>query len=197
MIKITFTAVLHLYCTLDPLINTDKKGKLKEEKPWNTALKMMNKPAAFLAQLNEFKGYVDTDKVPAQNFDAIRETLAMENFTPEVLNKASQAARGVCDWIINITKYYDVVVSVEPKKKAVREAEVQLEEAMGIKKHYEDLVADLKAQLKVLIDKLDAALARKKDAEETAAKCEKKLGLATRLVNALGAEGERWSASII
>ena len=117
MIKITFTAVLHLYCSLDPLINTDKKGKLKEEKPWNTALKMMNKPAAFLAQLNEFKGYVDTDKVPAQNFDAIRETLAMENFTPEVLNKASQAARGVCDWIINITKYYDVVVSVEPKKK--------------------------------------------------------------------------------
>ena len=124
MIKLTFTAVLNLYAGIDPIITVDKKGKLKEEKPWNTALKMMNKPAAFLAQLNEFKGYVDTDKVPAQNFDAIRDTLAMENFTPEVLQKASSAARGVCDWIINITKYYDVVVSVEPKKKAVREAEV-------------------------------------------------------------------------
>lgn len=68
---------------------------------------------------------------------------------------------------------------------------------MGIKKHYEDLVADLKAQLKILEDKLDAALTKKREAEETAAKCEKKLSLATRLVNALGAEGERWAASII
>jgi len=65
MIKITFTAVLHLYCTIDPSINTDKKGKLKEEKPWNTALKMMNKPAEFLKKLNDFKGYVDADSVPA------------------------------------------------------------------------------------------------------------------------------------
>ena len=68
---------------------------------------------------------------------------------------------------------------------------------MATKQLYEDRVAELQAKLKVLIDKLDAALAKKRDAEETAAKCEKKLGLATRLVNALGAEGERWSASII
>jgi dynein heavy chain, axonemal len=55
--------------------------------------------------------------------DAIRPTLADENFTAEKLGKVSAAARGVCDWIINICMYYDVVVSVEPKKIAVREAE--------------------------------------------------------------------------
>ena len=197
MIKITFTAVLHLYSTIDPLITCDKKGKLKEEKPWNTALKMMAKPKDFLAQLNGFKELIDNDKVPTQNFEAIKETLAMENFTPDVLQKASAAARGVCDWIINIESYFRVVVSVEPKKQAVRDAEVQLAEAMATKQLYEDRVAELQAKLKGLIDKLDAALAKKRDAEETAAKCEKKLGLATRLVNALGAEGERWSASII
>ena len=35
----------------------------------------------------------------------------------------SSAAGGRCDWIINITMYYDVVVSVEPKKKMVAEAQ--------------------------------------------------------------------------
>ena len=34
----------------------------------------------------------------------------------------SSAAAGVCDWIKNITQYYDVFVSVEPKKAAVAEA---------------------------------------------------------------------------
>ena len=37
--------------------------------------------------------------------------------------KSSPAASGLCDWIINITMYYDVVVSVEPKKIAVKEAQ--------------------------------------------------------------------------
>lgn len=30
-------------------------------------------------------------------------------------NKSS-AARGLCDWVINIVKYYDVIQIVEPKR---------------------------------------------------------------------------------
>lgn len=60
--------------------------------------------------------------IPAKNFDAIRVTLADETFKPEIVVKSSPAASGLCDWIINITMYYDVVVSVEPKKAAVKEA---------------------------------------------------------------------------
>lgn len=123
MIVVTFTAVLHLFCSLDPMIPIDKKGRLKDEKPWSTCLKMMAKPAQLLETLMGFKDKVDEDKVPAVNFDAIRETLANPEFTPDKLANKSSAAKGLCDWIINITCYYDVVVSVEPKKKAVKEAE--------------------------------------------------------------------------
>lgn len=80
---------------------------------------------------------------------------------------------------------------------AVREAEVQLAEAMATKNHFESLVAELKAKLQVLQDELDKVIKEKEDAEATAASCEKKLGYATRLVNALGAEGERWQNSIV
>ena len=48
----------------------------------------------------------------------------MEN----ILSKSSAAA-GICDWVRNITDYYDVVVGVEPKKQKVREAKQQLADA--------------------------------------------------------------------
>ena len=44
----------------------------------------------------------------------IKDTLAKEDFTAEIISKKSGAAGGLCDWIINIAKYYEVVVSVEP-----------------------------------------------------------------------------------
>lgn len=53
------------------------------------------------------------------------------------------------------------------------------------------------AALKILTDKLDAAMQRKANAEATAAKCEREKSLANRLVKALGAEGKRWEESII
>lgn len=64
---------------------------------------------------------------------------------------------------------------------------------MATKNHYEGLVAELQAKLKILVDTYDAAMAKKENAEATAARCTKRLGLASRLVSALGAEGERWA----
>jgi dynein heavy chain len=45
----------------------------------------------------------------------------------------SEAAAGVCNWIININLYYDVVVNTEPKRLAVEKAKVDLAEATEIK----------------------------------------------------------------
>ncbi len=55
--------------------------------------------------------------------------------------KKSKAAGGVCDWIKNITMYYDVFISVEPKKLAVRSAENKLAEANEKKETMDELVA--------------------------------------------------------
>jgi len=121
-IEKTFTACLNLLCKYHPNVPVDKNGKLKTEKPWATALGLMGNPGQFLDTLLGFKAEVDADRIPAKNFNAIRDVLADETFTPEIIMKSSPAASGLCDWIINITMYYDVVVSVEPKKLAVAEA---------------------------------------------------------------------------
>ena len=72
--------------------------------------------------LEGFKEKVDQEVVPANNFKQIRGQLSDPNFNPTNIRTKSSAAGGLCDWIINITAYYDVVVSVEPKKEAVRKA---------------------------------------------------------------------------
>jgi len=113
--------VLHLLCGIDKTI-PEKKGKLDTDSPWKACLKLMANPAALLDQLKGFGVLIEADTVPANNFKAIRETLKDEGFTKENMATKSSAAAGICDWVINITMYYDVVVSVEPKKLAVAAA---------------------------------------------------------------------------
>lgn len=109
----------------------------------------------------------------------------------------STAAAGICDWIINITMYYDVVVSVEPKKIAVAEAQAQLAAANAKKEEMETLVADLTEKLNKLMKEFKVAMDAKEAAEAEAARCASRLDLANRLVTALGSESERWNAAIV
>lgn len=193
----TFHCVLHLLSGVDPLVPVDKKGRLNAEVPWKAALKLMANPGAFLSTLNDFKGVVDADKVPKANFGQIRGTLAEETFTPEIIKTKSSAAAGLCDWIINITCYYDVVISVEPKKAKVAAAKEELETANTKKAEMEDMVADLTAKLAILQADFQKAMDEKNKAEAEAARCAKRLDSANRLVSALGSESERWNNSIV
>lgn len=89
------------------------------------------------------------------------------------------AAAGLCEWIVNIIMYYDVVVTVEPKKKALREATETLEAANTKLAEVNALVADLEAKLAVLIADLDKALAEKDALMAEAKKSQDKLDLAS------------------
>jgi dynein heavy chain len=61
----------------------------------------------------------------------------------------------------------------------------------------ENLVAELQAKLDVLMDLYTSAMNKKKSAEDEAARCERRLSLANRLVSALGSEKGRWSEAIV
>jgi len=38
------------------------------------------------------------------------------------MKSKSTAAAGICEWVINIVKYWDVIQVVEPKRLALKEA---------------------------------------------------------------------------
>lgn len=54
----------------------------------------------------------------------------------------SAAAAGLCAWVINIVKFYDVYVVVEPKRRALNAANAELQAAR-------DKLAFLTDQIKV------------------------------------------------
>ena len=86
-----------------------------KDKSWAAAQKMMNNVDKFLDRLKSFKPLVDDGKVPKKSIDATRSYLELPHFNREIIYTKSRAAAGLCDWAINIVKYYDVVSEVCPR----------------------------------------------------------------------------------
>ncbi len=70
----------------------------------------------------------------------------------DIISNKSKAAAGLCDWAINIVKYYDVVSEVEPKRLELAGANDKLAAANTTLKQVQDKVALLNAQVQELED---------------------------------------------
>jgi dynein heavy chain, axonemal len=191
-----FAAVMVLLANVDPNVPTTKRGTVKD-RTWGAAKKaLLSNVPAFIANLKGFKQVADDGKVPAINWKEVRPYLEMEHFNADVIRTKNSAAAGLCSWAINIVIYYDIVTTVEPKRKALAEANARLESASSKLKVVKDLVAELQAKLAKLTEEFNVANKEKQDAIDIVERGQKKLGLATRLTNALGSEGVRWKANI-
>jgi dynein heavy chain len=120
----------------------------------------------------------------------------MEHFDPEVIQKKNSAAAGLCTWVVNIVKYYDIWLDVEPKRIKVQESTEKLDKANGELAIVREQVAELQAQLDVLTEEYNRAESDKKEAVDTAERGKLKLELAQRLTVALGSEEVRWAQGI-
>jgi dynein heavy chain len=160
---------------------------------------MMNNPERFLESLKSYKHEIDGQKVPRQNIDASKKTVASigNDFTAEVMKKKSSAATGLCEWVRDIIKYYDVLAETEPKKIALAEANETLAQATRKLQEVNELVAQLEAQLAALMAEFDQAMADKDAVMAEAKRCENKLDMAQRLINALSANGIIWEQTVV
>lgn len=150
-IEQVFYCVCNLLAGLHPDIPVDKNKKLKEQKTWKISQKLMQDPNGFVRDwLTPFKDKVVSLEVVPHGFKQIRDILKDPEFIPEKIKTKSSAAAGLCDWVINIVSYYDVVVTVEPKKLAVAAAQEALRQANEKKAEVDALVAKLNAQLAIL-----------------------------------------------
>ena len=91
-------------------------------------------------------------------------------FVPETIQLQSKAAAGLCSWVINIPVYYVVFCDVAPKRNALNKANAELQAAKDKLNAVERKVADLQAQLKILTDQFDEAMAAKAKARPTLSK---------------------------
>lgn len=190
-----FGAVVVLFAGLNANIVVQKNGRVKDkDRSWDATKKaLLGNVNAFVDELKGFKLAVDDGLVPEANWREVRPFLQLEHFSVETIEKRNSAAAGLCAWVINIVAYYDAIVVVEPKKKALAEATEKLRSANDTLARVNDRLAALEAQLAVLTDEFERTTQAVQAAVAAVERGRLRIELATRLTAALGSESERWT----
>ena len=171
-------------------------GKGKIDSSWKAAQIMMKDVNGFLNTLMGYKDRIDGGTVPKNNFVLLAPLLAKEHFTVDIMRKKSNAAAGLCDFVMNINVYWNINENVEPMRLMALEATETLEAAILAKETALAAKAKAEATVAELTKQFNAAVKEKEDVIAEADMCERKLGLAQRLINALSSEGARWKQGI-
>ena len=191
-----FAATTCLLAGIMPTIVVTKSGKVKDAS-WDTSKKqLMGNIKDYMKYLKEIKDHVDNNTINHGNFKEVRQYIKQDYFNVETMKTKNQAAAGLCSFVLNIVTYYDIVVTVEPKRKALAEANAQLLAANSKLDTVMQYVAELEQKLAKLTKELNEANISKKVAMNAVEKGERKLNLAQRLTNALSSENERWGDNV-
>ena len=115
----------------------------------------------------------------------------------EYLKSNFLQAAGLCKWVINIMKYYEVYCEVEPKRQALNQA-TQTRQAA------EDRLVGIQTKISELEEALSKLTAEYQQATEAKLKCQqeaeatsKTIILANRLVSGLTSENDRWTKQVV
>ena len=152
-----------------------------------------------LLQVDDFlNGLINYDKenIPEVCQKAIEPYLNDKEFDPDFIRSKSQAAAGLCAWVINIMKFYVVYCDVEPKRQALLAATSQLNAAQDKLSVLQRKIADLESELSKLTNQFEIATAAKLKCQQEADLTNKTIALANRLVGGLASENMRWAEAV-
>lgn len=94
------------------------KGKVPKDRSWKATKIIMAKVDGFLDALINY----DKENIHPEVMKAIQPYLKNPEFEPDFVRSKSAAAAGLCAWVINIIKFYEVYCDVEPKRRALEAA---------------------------------------------------------------------------
>ena len=193
-----FCAVQCLLAGVNQGIPITKAGKVKpKDKTWESVKKqLLGKTKDFLHELLGFKAKIEADLIPEVNWSEIRPFLSLEHFTPETIELKNKSAAGLCSWVINIVKFRDIYVNVEPLRLKLEKANSDFAEAQAQLQEANKRVEELTAELNELTKKFKQAEQAKAEAIATVTRGQRKLDLANRLTTALADENVRWGEGV-
>ncbi|XP_062234716.1 dynein axonemal heavy chain 9-like [Platichthys flesus] len=168
------------------------RGKVPKDRCWKAAKVMMAKVDAFLLALKNF----DKENIPDTCLKAIQPYLKDPEFQPDLVASKSNAAAGLCSWVINIVKFYEVFCDVEPKRQALSKANAELAAAQLKLAAIKSKINILNANLAKLTAKFEKATADKLKCQQDAESTARTISLANRLVGGLVSENVRWAEAV-
>ncbi|XP_045527512.1 dynein beta chain, ciliary-like [Pieris brassicae] len=175
------------------LVLFSKKGKLPKDRSWKACKLMMNKVDQFLYDLV----YYDKENIHPDVIKAVQPYIKNPDFNAEFIMSKSAAAAGLCAWVINIVKFYDVYVVVEPKRRALNAANAELQAARDKLAFLTEQISELEEKLGELMKAFQEAVNEKMKCQAEADATNATIDLANRLVNGLASEKIRWSATVV
>ncbi|XP_075314376.1 dynein axonemal heavy chain 9 [Odontesthes bonariensis] len=167
-------------------------GKVPKDRSWKAAKVMMAKVDTFLDSLINF----NKENIPEACLKAIRPYLQDPEFQQDLVASKSYAAAGLCSWVLNIVKFYEVYCEVEPKRQALSKANAELAAAQEKLAAIKSKISHLNENLAKLTAKFEKATADKLKCQQEAESTARTISLANRLVGGLAAENVRWAESI-
>ncbi|XP_051927996.1 dynein heavy chain 9, axonemal [Hippocampus zosterae] len=167
-------------------------GKVPKDRSWKAAKVMMAKVDTFLDSLINF----NKENIPEACLKAIQPYLQDPAFQPELVASKSNAAAGLCSWVLNIVKFHKVYCEVEPKRQALKKANAELAAAQGKLTTIKTKINHLNENLAKLTAKFEKATADKLKCQQEAESTAHTISLANRLVGGLASENVRWADAI-
>ncbi|XP_076032504.1 dynein heavy chain at 93AB [Oratosquilla oratoria] len=167
-------------------------GKIPKDRSWKTAKVMMAKVDQFLDQLINY----NKEDIHPDVIKAIQPYLENPQFNPDFIRSKSVAAAGLCSWVINIIRFYEVYCDVEPKRRALEEANAELSAAQARLAAITTKIKDLEEELTRLRAEFEQARAEKMRCQQEADTTARTIQLANRLVGGLASENVRWAEAV-
>ncbi len=143
------------------------------------------------------RGFESCSVVPAKVIELIDPVCASEEFTPEAIVKVSVACEAMCLWCHAMRKYYYVSLEVEPKRKQLAAAEIELAEATASKQAAEAKLKAVTEKVASLEAQLQAAVEKMANLEAEVEKCTIQLSNADKLIAGLGGEAKNWEETVV
>ena len=158
------------------------------------ASKLLNDlgPDKFKQSLIDF----DKDNIPESVIKLIDPVCALEEFAPEAIVKVSVACEAMCLWCHAMRKYYYVALEVEPLRKKLAAAEIELAEATASKEAAEAKLDAVTKKVAALEAALQAAVEKMASLEAQVERATIQLANADKLISGLGGEAKSWEETV-
>ncbi|KAM5271528.1 dynein axonemal heavy chain 11 [Ctenodactylus gundi] len=169
------------------------RGRVPKDRSWKAAKVFMGKVDDFLQALINY----DKEHIPENCLKVVNEQYLKDpEFNPNLIQTKSFAAAGLCAWVINIVKFYEVYCDVEPKRQALAQANLDLAAATEKLEAIRKKLGDLDQNLNRLTASFEKAIAEKVRCQEEVNQTSKTIELANKLVKELESEKIRWGQSV-
>ena len=146
--------------------------------------------------LDKLKQY-DKESIPDSTLQKVRTLTKKADFNLEKMTRASKAAGGLAKWCVSLRDYAEALIIVRPlqakQEQMVKELAVA-KEAVAVKE--QDLV-NIKDTLRKFKEEFKKTQAFIEKLKSDKLKCERRLVNASKLLDLLSGEGQRWKEEIV